>query len=184
MLLIDSAAATEWCTLRGLAVRTDWMQRLSFPGGYPVGIRLQTPVAATARVALTEVLLTSDLLVESGARCGCLVWLQDWDIWSESVERVGRQLLAGLRGGSALNEEVRSAPAHALDADEFAAAQALIAIPLLFEWDAYWVPENARHLAWITHDGRVEVRFRTQEDFRQELSRFRELEFAVETFEV
>jgi hypothetical protein len=66
---------------------------------------------------------------------GGLIWLVDWNIWSETTEAVGLAVLEAARI-SANAPPVDAAPAQLFDPGEMLGAQIALGLPLLFGWDA------------------------------------------------
>lgn len=44
-----------------------------------------------------------------------------------------------------------------MNAGEIAAAHSLLILSLIFQWDAYYVPGSKQFLAFVSHDGFVEI---------------------------
>jgi hypothetical protein len=145
--------AVRWCAERGVEARLERFATLGLAGSVE-SIWIRVPPEDRRSVALACVLLMSEVeddLEESFA--GGLLWLTDWDIWSEITERVGLLLLAGLRGGA----DPRESPAELFEAARLPAAQAALTLPLLFQWDAWFVPSVPRWAAAVSHHGHVDV---------------------------
>jgi hypothetical protein len=183
MQLLDDKEAARWCAARQLVVTHDWINRLAFQRGYPVGVRVRVPNTDRQSVAVAFVLLTAAAHGEEEFSGG-LLWLQDWDVWSEVMERPGRTLLAALRSPDSRASDFKAAPAHLFEAAEFALAQATALLPILFQWDAWFVPATPECFYRISHEGYVEARFRTASGFQRELARFRELGWEHTSVEV
>jgi hypothetical protein len=83
---------------------------------------------------------------------GGMVWINEWDIWSESFERVGWRTAQGLRGGTGA-PSLREAPGHLLASEEFVDAQALLLLPMLFQWDSHFVPSTGEFFVYMSHEG-------------------------------
>jgi hypothetical protein len=101
---------------------------------------------------------------------GGLVWLADWAIWSEATERVGHRLLQALRGSAA--PALRDSPAHVLSGTGSVDAQALLALPILFQWDAYFIPTTCRFVVFVSHDEFVKLVPRDDASFDNLMGRF------------
>lgn len=162
MKLLSDAEAARWCAMLGLEVQADGgTPRIRFAAGGSSHLRISVPVHARdlltfAYVALMSAIATDDELDFQGA----LLWLTDWDIWSATTERVGLELLKELRAEDLLKGDLRSAPAHLLAADEIIRAQSLLLLPLLFLWDAFYVPPAGGLLCAVSHHGFVDIHAR------------------------
>jgi hypothetical protein len=163
--ILSRQEAKNWCELRGIFADT---------GGRRVSLRysesqtscLQTPLDLSAGrlVALAHSLLLQDL-VEPDAPdfAGVLVWFRDWDIWNESSESVGARVLECIRSGLTQGHAplLQDGPAHLFTPQEFVDAHALLSVPILFQWDAYVVPESARCFTLVSHDAYARITART-----------------------
>lgn len=175
LLTLDEAAA--WCRRHG--IDTD-------RGGQIPTLRLTTdcggtvdgtvPARAGAMVAMAQAILLADMpdpdVSDFG---GTLLWLVDWGIWNEDSERAGMCSLRLMRhalSGTSM-APLEESPAHLFSAQEFVAAHALLALPLLYQWDAYLIPASGSSLARISHDGSVCVRARSEPILSRVRARFR-----------
>jgi hypothetical protein len=102
---------------------------------------------------------------------GGLVWLADWNIWSETTERVGQRLLEALRGGNAA-PALSDSPASLVTEGELVDTQALLALPILFQWDAYFIPASCRFVAFVSHHEFVKLGSRDDSSFDSLMMRF------------
>lgn len=175
MHLLSAQEAEGWCGAKGIgttgALPAD---RLSFRSGPGQRIRIKVPGPASEVLSLAYVLAMTGVPEDEEEHFpGALVWFQDWDIWSESTEQVGHVLLAGLRSGSKASAEVRARPGHLLGPRELVEAQALISLPLLFQWDAYFVPASGTYFAFASHHGNVDLVSEDQATGTDLLGRFR-----------
>lgn len=118
-------------------------------------IEIARPASPAARVALTAALLAADLADQDERHFrGGLVRVTEYDIWSETSDRIGQRLIKSLTGDFDPSEP---APAFAVREDDIVGAQALLAIPMLFEWDACYVPESGRVIIDLSHDGPITI---------------------------
>jgi len=182
MELFDTATARQWCASQGIHEQRDWMSRLSFRGGYPVGLRVRVPTEDRGTVALASLLATFP--AGQSPFGGALLWLQTWKIWSEEMDRTGQTMLSGLRREDALAENFDVAPAQLFSGDEFKHAVAEVTVPLLFQWDAHLVPAQSQEICSISHDGYVDLRFRTPARYREWLERCRDSNWEHQSLEV
>jgi len=156
MKLMTDGEAASWCTERGLTVEGK-------PSVVRIGLatrgstfRVPLEEDATAIVSLAYMLLTTPLRDHSDDRFdGALLWMRRWEIWSETVDRVGYELLKGLRNGHP--GSLRESPAQLFEHGEIVAANAAIVLPMLFQWDATVIPANASMVVAISHDGYLDV---------------------------
>jgi hypothetical protein len=85
------------------------------------------------------------------------VWLQRWELWSESIDEVGYCLLHALRDQRGESESPMAAPATLLGADGFTQAIALSLLPAMFQWDVLVLPVEGRFSFIITHHGELKI---------------------------
>jgi hypothetical protein len=151
MLFLEESAARQWCTSQGLdASGLTPSSKLQFRHPIPRRIRIPAPVGLHA-ITLALTLLVSD--VNDGLSIdfrGGLVWLADWNIWSESTEAVGMALLEATRI-SANAPPADTAPAQLFEPGEMVGAQIALGLPLLFGWDAYFVPLDLSFIVFVSH---------------------------------
>lgn len=155
MKLLSLTDVTVWTEERELAVVGARGLRLAYEGGHPVGVEIPAPNTTQRLLALGYVLLASAGGGEEDF-LGGLLWLNEWDIWSESFERVGWRIAQRLKGV----EEAPSlgdAPAHLFTSHEFIDAQALLLLPMLFQWDAHFVPSSGEFFVYTSHEDRLLV---------------------------
>lgn len=78
--------------------------------------------------------------------------LEDWDIWSEDVERTGLYLLQLLRSSSEENGPVKESQLHVFETDESVQVNSLLTLILLVGWGAYYLPKNGNYFVYLSHD--------------------------------
>jgi hypothetical protein len=101
---------------------------------------------------------------------GAVLWVTDYAIWSPTFERVGLGLLDAL----APESKFGSSRILLFDRHELVYAQSILTLCLLFEWDAYLVPISGESIAFVSHDGPVQVTARTPGLFERLFARFDE----------
>lgn len=163
MHLLTESAAIDWCRNQAPALaRTLLPTERAVVGGVR-GIRVPIVGSPIEVLGLSYVLIMTDVAGDDEARfAGGLILLQDWDIWSGGIEQVGHTLLGGLRmqvarAPSGSSPTVRDAPGHLVDAEEFVIARSMIALPMLFQWDALYMPAHGRLIAEFSHHGFVDL---------------------------
>jgi len=178
MQLLTQPEAKQWCQVRGLTGgETGRASEWEFARDPQPDLEVATDLRPPELVSLASACL---LLGTQGGDdpdfAGALVWLLDWDIWSETSERVAVFLTQKVRGDteSRLSSALRERPATVFSPSELVTAQALVAMPLLFQWDALVVPEPARAAAVISHHGGVLLKSATRVVHEQLSHRFEE----------
>jgi hypothetical protein len=165
VLLLTTASAKDWC-LQHRFVIEERNRRFSVGFGESDSRRFRVRIPASGRrsVGLAYVLLMSEVRDDrEDAFAGGLIWLTDWDIGSETFEQVGMALLQGLRGGELTSRNILGQSAHLFGKSELPLANALLTLPLVFLWDAWFLPAGGNWLARISNDGYVEMQAETEE---------------------
>lgn len=153
MKYLDETSARLWCESRGVLLPADrrLVMSCSLPGVEVFSLR--TPMEGLRIVDFANWLLTLSEDGDSVAGDRALVWLLDWDIWSTERERVGLLLLRSLLGV----HEPSVAPAIEFASEDLAAAQSMLAIAALFQWDALFLPGHGKYVARLSHHGSAEI---------------------------
>jgi hypothetical protein len=155
MRAIFETVAKRWCEAEGWQVG-DWnpRRRLQSASGESFALTMALGDTPSDALNLTYMLLMTGVTdFEEHKFAGALVWFQRWEIWSETIDRVGYRLISALRGDE--NTTLASAPAQLFSPDELLDAQAFLALPILFQWDVHLIPKDGRFLAFLSHEGRV-----------------------------
>lgn len=159
MNLLTPEQAQLWSAERGLkTARWGGGLQLSYREGNHRCVRLPLPKEAAGVLSLAYVILMTFLDDDEEENYeGGLLWLRSWDIWSPTSERVGIWLMNQLRVAAGSAKSLTDWPAMVLDSKEFIATHALLIQPMLFQWDAYFVPASAKFVAFISHDEHVNL---------------------------
>jgi hypothetical protein len=172
MQLLTAKAARSWCEARNVVVSDGAIasRLLSLSEG-AFQLRVKVPHEALRSVALAYVLVMTGLVDDDEQNFeGGLLWLADWDIGSETTERVGLRILRGVRDG---NAEFLDKPAQLFNDAEFVDANTSLSLPALFQWDAFFVPASGATLVFVSHEGYVQITCRGQLEYKRLASRFR-----------
>ena len=114
MRLLSDTEVPEWAEGRGL--RVDGLAPLSqveFASTPVERLRIQIPASAIDVVRLAYILVMTGVReYEESQFSGALLWLQRWEIWSESIDQAGFVLLNGVRTISNCASSVHDAPAQ------------------------------------------------------------------------
>ena len=174
MELLTERQAMEWCVERGFRVGDGPPDRAGFEGVHASRFRIRVPEEATAAIALSYmVLLTEVADYEESNFEGAMVWLRRWQVWSESIDRVGYKLLDGVTGSGTEDGWLNDTPAFVFTGNELVPAHACLSVPMLFQWDAYFLPMGAGFLVFVSHHGYLHIAAR-EEARAPLLERFRE----------
>lgn len=158
MQAFSDTQAVGWCGERGFVVEQNFPTRATV-GGHEAGrFRIQIPDEATATVGLAYFLLMSGVrdYVEANFD-GAMVWLRRWELWSESIDRVGQLLLEGVQRALEPGALLNQTPALVFKEGELVPAHASLTLPMLFQWDAFYCPKGGHFLGVVSHHGHLEV---------------------------
>jgi hypothetical protein len=159
MQLLSDQEATRWCAARSLeTVHAGRRARyLGFVEQHS-SIVIDPGVKGMRTIGLARLLLIAGSTSQDDANFrGGLLWLRDWEIGSPELEAVGWEVLRLLRGRCQEPTELAATPAQGFSQSELLDAHLALAQPLMFGWDAYWVPEDASFFAFIHHHDVVHV---------------------------
>ncbi len=155
MKALTKEQAQTWCKARSLAVTGD--DYLYFPQSRRC-IAIELPTKPYELVALANALLPYS---ESVPFQGALLWVRQWGVWNELVERAGfrvMEIMRRLHGDARRPEE---APGYLFDAQELVDLQVCLIQPLLIGWDAFMIPESGDYIVATSHDETTCVLART-----------------------
>lgn len=156
MKLLSGEEALAWARSAGLGASSLWSAGGSGPAGAGEWrFRIQVPAEAIAIVALGyTIAITGVPEYDEGRFEGALLWLQQWEIWSESIDRTGYALMDGVRKLSGqVADEPDFASAQVFGPGEFYWACASLCVPMMFQWDARFVELRGRHAVIVSHEG-------------------------------
>jgi hypothetical protein len=167
MKALDVKQAKNWCEERGVKVtEKGW---LYFESHDRRSITVGLPKEPHQLVYLTNLFIPYD---ESTPLEGALLWIRDWGIWNEMVERVGFRTIEVMRRLTNEARSITEVPAYIFDKSELVDLQVCLLQPLLVGWDAFLVPVSADYIVAVSHDSLVSVIGRTSEGYTKMLSRF------------
>lgn len=139
---------------------------------HPFRFRVRVPESTTAAVGLAYVLIMTGVLdFREENLGGVVVGFRRWEIWSESIDRVGYTLLNGLTGHDDTTWLGRT-PAILFGDGEFVSAHAVVSVLTTFQWDGYFIPANGDFVATITHHGFFEFSSRNESVHQALIERF------------
>lgn len=78
-------------------------------------------------------------------------------MWSSDIEEIGRLYVEKLSVGFNIPFNINQKTALLFSEEELLAQRAFMFLPMLFQWDAYLIPDHARYIVFISHDGFVEI---------------------------
>jgi hypothetical protein len=164
MQVMDDTKAARWCAARSIQAHrqepTGWLY-LAHPGMNHCLI-VSIPRNGMRSVALARLLMLDGVLEGEEVNFnGCLLWLRDWEIGSPEFDSVGWKLLESLRAVAGHHSSLREDPAQVFEPGELLSAHAALVLPMVFGWDAYYVPAVGESLVYVSHHERLYVVSRT-----------------------
>lgn len=177
MKRLEDVQAEHWCAERGLRVQGQLAStRVAIAGDEIQQFRVYLtagPGYKMVSLAFTVLMgsATGDTTETFG---GGLIWLQRWEIWSEDIDRVGYAFLGGLTSQPEAPLGGDISPAYEFEEGEFLTANAVLSLPLLFEWDAHFVPRSAQFIVFISHERHLDVFTRDQSEHQRLHSLFQD----------
>ena len=151
--------------------------RLSYGTGGPYLV-----FGSRCRVKVRKLQFSPCLMAFEGENAyygGALV-LTSWDIGTPSIERSALRILEQMRRGYGVTASVENGPVQLFRSDEFADAQAFLTLPMIFGWDAYFMPHGTRYFAFIRRNNSIFLLTDEKEVFQKLLSFFEDRRPAVE----
>lgn len=97
---------------------------------------------------------------------GALLWITAYGVWNEREEGIGYRVMENLSRAAGQATSFEAAPAYQFRADELVEAIGMMMQPMIFGWDAYFVPQYSYGVEEcflkISHDSYVRVETRTR----------------------
>jgi hypothetical protein len=136
-----------WCQQRSVKITSD--DYLYFDGQERRCIAIELPEKPYQLVALANDLLP---YTQSVPFQGALLWIRQWGVWNELVERVGLRVMEVMRRAHGETRPMGEAPGLLFDRQELVDLQVCFIQPLLVGWDAFLVPESGDYVVATSHD--------------------------------
>src|ERR1019366_4492502 len=136
MRALREAEVRTWCQKRSVIVSRNGY--LYFDSSDRRCIAIDLPQKPYQLVALANALLP---YTESVPFQGALLWIRQWGVWSELVERAGLRVMEVMRGIHGDARPLEEEPGYLFDESELIDLQVCFIQPLLIGWDAFLVPE-------------------------------------------
>lgn len=150
MRILTDELARKWLEDRG--IQTSDTRRLSFNvGKTQTVLSLRAPTTREAITAL-PVNIVGVLSSAVDEQSGWLLWLRDFDIWSEQTEEIGWKLVDSLAESSHQPGLNLNSSALLFEPDETISLKAALLVPILFQWDAYLISGDGTTFVTIDHD--------------------------------
>lgn len=103
---------------------------------------------------------------ESESFEGALLWFKEWGVWNRSDESIGYRLVEAMNQAAGQPRAFEAAPGHLFRTDELADLTAMLLQPMVFGWDAYYLPRwsfgTDEFFLFVSHDSFISVVTRTK----------------------
>jgi hypothetical protein len=97
---------------------------------------------------------------------GAILWITESGVWNEREEGIGYRLVEGLSRAAGQPTSFEATAAYRFRGDELIEAIGMMMQPMIFSWDAYFVPlydyAGEECFLKISHDSYVRVETRTK----------------------
>jgi len=145
MRALSLEEASKWCENRRLVMKESYLR---FSVGPTRAVVLPLPGAPHKVPWFIVNLLDIDL----NSPTEYLLWIREWEIWSEWMTEIGIDHLEQLRRAHGIEAPLSEKPALLFEKSDVKGAVFLSMLPVLFSWDAYLIPRDRDHFAFISHD--------------------------------
>ena len=104
---------------------------------------------------------------ESQDFAGALLWFTGWGVWNYLDEGIGYRIVEAIHSAAGQQKSFEAGPGHHFRGDELNEAIGLLIQPMIFGWDASYVPRWSygpdQFFLHVSHDSFVTVVTRTKE---------------------
>ena len=104
---------------------------------------------------------------ESKDFAGALLWFTGWRVWNYLDESIGYRIVEAIHSAAGQQKSFEAGPGHHFRGDELNEAIGLLLQPMVFGWDANYVPRWSygpdQFFLHVSHDSFVTVVTRTKE---------------------
>lgn len=115
---------------------------------------------------------------------GALLWFTDWGMWNALDEAPGYRIIEAMHRAAGQPKSFEIAPGHTFRADELPDAIGMLLQPMVFGWDANYVPRwsygTDQFFLHVSHDSFVSVVTRTKEFYGKAFGLLKELDLGPE----
>jgi hypothetical protein len=108
---------------------------------------------------------------------GGAVWYQDYDVWNHQNNVAGWTMIERIRAGYGELRPFGMATVNIFRDNDLSILPAFLLAPLIYGWDAYYIPQERGSFAFISHDGYWTISTETDADFaalQEKLSMYEE----------
>jgi hypothetical protein len=153
MKLIDKKACLEWCSDR--EIKSFGITQICFARNQ--GTKVVIPLPKEFLKCVSLMLALEAIFEESTSNS--LLWIRDWDMWSEKTDGIGIAYWKHFRPDAG-RELLLEFPGHLFSTGDGESLRALLLLPIVFQWDAQWFSNSGESIISIKHDGLLEISIR------------------------
>jgi hypothetical protein len=114
---------------------------------------------------------------------GAHLWVQNYGIWDEAVEGIGYRIVEQMNQAAGQPSAFEASQGHNFRADELNEAVGMLLQPMLFAWDAFYLPRwswgTGEFFLHISHDSYVVVVTKTKTFHEKVVSELTELNYKM-----
>lgn len=169
MKFLTAEECIHWCEARGLKVTEDRYLHYGLESSHCFSVGLEEKPSRVIVLADYLVPTWKDVSFE-----GALLWIRERGIWGDFSEKTASTIFQQMRSAKGETELLERRPGHLFGPEEVFQMHSYLAIPLLFGWDAFLVPEGKDYFLFASHDGVVGVVCRTQKTYEELYHRVRD----------
>lgn len=174
MRTLTAHQAVDWVNTTGLVAGL--VGRVALPDDVSYVFTVRWPTILPYQVPYFAALFLPDQEIGN-----CLFWLADNGASGAMPFELACRALAVLRASHGESRPILESPAYLLEPGDSVDAKLLLTMAVLFNWDAYVVPQHGRYYVWIDDDDAADVCCRSKTDYEMFLARFREWGLVPET---
>lgn len=112
---------------------------------------------------------------------GALLWLTDWGVWQALDEGPGYRIIESMNRASGQPVSFEAGTGHQFRADELSDAVGMLMQPMIFGWDAYYLPQwsygTGEFFLHVSHDSYVTLVTRTRAFYDRVFPALQKLDF-------
>jgi len=112
---------------------------------------------------------------------GALLILTEWGVWNSFEEGIGYRIVEAMHNAAGQPKSFEAFPGHSFRADELLNAIGMLLQPMVFGWDAYYLPRwsygTPQFFLHVSHDSFVTVVTRTREFYDKAFALLKECKF-------
>lgn len=157
-----SQQINRWAESKGYTLNEEGLLKFSGTGGI---VRLAVPSAPLEMLALIRGIFLTDVPgYEPSLFSGGGVALSQFDLWDETADAIGWRYYEGMLRIHGIDTTIAETPAVIVDGgrDSWLNVCTIALLPVVFRWDAWLLSIKDTFVAFVSHDGYIDVAFPTE----------------------